>query len=91
MINRLLNILTALDAFLFACICLGGAKRGEYASSAAWDMRINGKWRGYILVALIDGLFFFDPNHCYWSWKGQQGLYEPGNTTLGFEPFPRTE
>lgn len=68
-------ILIALDVFLFACACLGKVKRGECASSAAWDCRLQGKWQGRVFVPLIDALFFFDPGHCQSSWQAQQSIY----------------
>ena len=68
--------LIALDVFLFAVVCLGNVKRGECASSAAWDCYEQDKWQGRFFVPLIDALFFFDPGHCRLSWLGQQQLYQ---------------
>ena len=70
--NRILMLLTALDAFLFAVVCLGNVKQGECASSAAWDCKVQGKWAGWF-VKPID--FIFGAGHCEQSWKWQQVLY----------------
>ena len=61
---RLLNIIVALDVFLFACICLGNVKRGETASAAAWALYLDNKWQGRFWVPVIDTLLWFDPDHC---------------------------
>lgn len=74
--TRILMILIALDVFLFSVVCLGNVKRSECASSAAWDMKRAGKWQGKVAVAVIDTLFFFDPNHCLLSWQGQPEIYK---------------
>jgi hypothetical protein len=69
-------ILIALDVLIFAVVCLGNVKRGECASSAAWDCKLEGKWPGR-LAALLG-----DRDHCRLSWQGQQHLYQPSETTL---------
>jgi hypothetical protein len=75
--TRTLMILIAADVFIFALICLGKVKRGECASSAAWDLKRNGKRRGRVAVSLIDGVArrLGDDNHCHKSWLGQKQIY----------------
>ncbi len=77
--HRLLMILIALDVFLFAVVCLGNVRRGECASSAAWDCYLQDKWQGRLFVPIIDrlALLLGDPDHCRMSWMGQQQIYAP--------------
>jgi len=77
-------ILIALDVLIFAVVCLGNVKRGECASSAAWDCKLEGKWPGRVFVPAIDCLaaLLGDRDHCRLSWQGQQHLYQPSETTL---------
>jgi len=76
--RRLFNLTKALDAFLFSALTLGGSRDGEYASSAAWNQRVEGHWHGFVSSTCID-LFFFllflDRDHCEQSWHGQRHLY----------------
>lgn len=65
---RLLNIVVALDVFLFACICLGNVKRGETASAAAWALYLDGKFLGRFWVPVIDTLLWWDKDHCKQSY-----------------------
>ena len=74
--TRLLRVLIALDVFMFALFCFGNVRRGECASSAAWDCKLAEKWQGYLFVPLIDALFWFDPHHCAASWADQQSIYQ---------------
>ena len=62
--RRILNILIALDVFLFALACLGNVRRGETASAAAWSLELDGRWQGRIFRPLIAALFWFDTEHC---------------------------
>lgn len=74
---RLFVLAVALDAFLFAIVCFGNVKHGECASSAAWDLKRQGKWQGRVAVAVID--FLFSPwmkEHCRKSWLWQKDLYK---------------
>lgn len=70
--QRFLNILVALDQFLFCLVCLGYTVRGETASSAAWSLEASGKLVGILLRPTIDTLFWFDPDHCRNSWAKEQ-------------------
>jgi hypothetical protein len=80
--KRLLNLLIALDQFLFCVLTLGKSEPDETASSAAWA----GELQGYILPRffrpIIDFLFLpFGKDHCRKSFeeeriKGQlPGIY----------------
>jgi len=67
--NRILRILISLDIFVFALLTLGGAKRNETISSAAWDLALDDKWQGKLFVPIIDFLFSpFQKNHCLEAW-----------------------
>ena len=73
--NRILMLLTSLDAFLFAVVMLGNVKQGECASSAAWNLYLQGRWQGKLMVPIINTIFFFDKDHCAGSWEWQRELY----------------
>lgn len=73
--TRILRLLTSLDTFLFAVVMLGNIKHGECASSAAWNLYLQGRWQGRLMVPIIDALFFFDKHHCKGSWEWQRDLY----------------
>jgi hypothetical protein len=64
--RRLLNLLIALDQFVFCVITLGYSDPDETISAAAWRWEQAGKWNGW-LRPVIDALFWFDANHCYES------------------------
>jgi len=67
--QRLFAILIALDVFLFSLLTLGGAKRNETMSSAAWDLELRGKWQGRCFRPLIDWLLQrLEKDHCQKSW-----------------------
>lgn len=66
--QRILNLLVALDCFLFCVVCLGNAQRGETASEAAWKLERDRRFFGF-MRPLIDLIFFFDPNHCQRSYE----------------------
>lgn len=63
-IRRILNVLVALDQFLFCFFTLGNSKPNESASAAAWRLEQAGHWAGRVFRPFIDLLFFFDPDHC---------------------------
>ena len=74
--TRILRLLTSLDTFLFAVVMLGNIKHGECASSAAWNLLLQNRWQGKLMVPIIDTLFFFDKHHCKGSWEWQRELYQ---------------
>lgn len=43
-VTRILNILIALDCFLFCLVCLGNVQRGETASEAAYKLERDGRF-----------------------------------------------
>ena len=63
--RRILNVLIALDQFLFCLFCLGGSAPDETASSAAWRLEQQGRWQGKVFRPLIDWIFsLWQPDHC---------------------------
>ncbi len=62
--SRLINVLVALDQFVFSLITLGSSAPDESMSAAAFRLESKGKLAGRIFRPLIDALFFFDPMHC---------------------------
>lgn len=73
--TRILNILIALDCFLFCLVCLGNVQRGETASEAAYKLERDGRFFGF-MRPVIDTLFFFDPQHCQRAYERAQELIE---------------
>lgn len=72
---RLLRILIALDIAVFAVLTLGGARRNETISAAAWSLELDGKWQGRIFRPLIDWLMtWIERDHCYQSWLAENPL-----------------
>jgi hypothetical protein len=69
--QRTLNIMIALDIFLFAVLCLGNVKRRETASAAAWSLELAGKWQGRVFRPAIDTLFWLQPEHCLKSYEDE--------------------
>ena len=66
-----------LDTALLKVFSLGKSKSGETISAAAWDMRLDGKTRGFVLVAVIDWIFRLrETEHCRKAWAWQGNLYE---------------
>jgi hypothetical protein len=71
MADRGLNILIALDQFLFCVVTLGGSYPDETASSAAWRMEKQGKFFGFTRP-LIDALFWvLQKEHCKKSYESE--------------------
>lgn len=63
--TRFLCILIALDVFIFALITLGGSKRNETISAAAWSLDQDARWQGRFFRPLIDWLFtWVERDHC---------------------------
>jgi len=73
MMDRILRILVALDVFVFALVTLGGAKRNETISSAAWDLELDKKWQGRLFRPAIDWMFSpLQKNHCFNAWRKER-------------------
>ena len=69
--QRALNILIALDQFLFCLIMLGNSYPDETASACAWRLEQAERIQGKIFRPIIDGLFWFDHDHCRRSWEDE--------------------
>ena len=69
--RRFINILIALDQFLYVLITLGNGAPDETMSAAAWRMERAGKWQGKLFRLLIDRLFWFDPDHCQKAFQAE--------------------
>lgn len=72
MTRRILNILIALDQFIYVLITFGHGSPDETLSAAAWRWEQAGKWQGKLLRPLIDTLLFFDQNHCWSSFQAER-------------------
>ena len=71
--SRLLRILIAADIFVFALLTVGGSRRNETISAAAWSLELDRKWQGNIFRPLIDRLFaMLERDHCQQSWLAEQ-------------------
>ena len=68
--RRLLNILIALDQFLFVLITLGHAMPDETMSAGAYRLEHEGHWAGKFFRPVIDFIFwhlFRDRDHCFFA------------------------
>ena len=68
--SYLKQVLIAIDQLLNAVICNGWAD--ETMSSVAWRMEKEGRWFGKLMRPLIDGIFFWDKNHCQESFNSER-------------------
>lgn len=83
---RFLNILVALDQFLFVLLTLGTGYPNESFSSAAWRGEADGRIMGRIFRPVIDTLLWFDPAHCATAyWNVIYGRQLPPSYTRGFQ------
>lgn len=48
----------------------------ESTSSRLWRLREQGKEVGYIGVGIVDGLFFFQPDHCRRAYEAERARYQ---------------
>lgn len=63
--RRILNLLIALDQFIYVIITLGNGMPDETMSAAAWRLDQKGHWFGKIARPAIDFLFLWDSlTHC---------------------------
>jgi hypothetical protein len=69
-VRRVLNLLVALDQFMFCVLTLGYSDPDETLSSAAYRWEQRGHWMGWLRPA-IDTLLWFDPDHCRRSWLNE--------------------
>ena len=70
--RRALNLLIALDQFLFCLLTLGHSHPDETISAWAWRAELAGKRRGRWARRVIDALFWFDPEHCRTSFESER-------------------
>lgn len=64
--RRILNILVALNQFVFSLITLGGSRPDETMSAAAWRLEQENRWQGKVFRPFIDFLFLpLEKDHCY--------------------------
>lgn len=77
--RRILNVLIALDQFLFCLATLGHSSPDETLSAAAWRWEQSKKLRGRVLCPLIDALFLpFERDHCQMAYLSElRGLHLP--------------
>jgi len=81
MMQRVINILIALDQFLFCLVTLGSSAPDETASSAAYRLELAGRWPGKVFRPLIDKIMFFDPDHCRKAYRAEiNGWQQPKRT-----------
>lgn len=71
--RRILNVLIALDQFLFCLATLGHSSPDETLSAAAWRWEQSGKLVGRVLRPLIDKLFsLLERDHCHQAWLSEK-------------------
>lgn len=62
------QILIAIDQLVNTLL---GGYADETLSARAWRTERDGKIFGKIFRSIIDGFFFWDPNHCYESYLSE--------------------
>lgn len=72
--KRLINLMIALDQFVYVLVTLGYGSPDETMSSAAWRMEVKGKWSGRIFRPLIDWIFenLGDEKHFFRSYIAEK-------------------
>lgn len=60
--QRVINLSTTLNHAM-------GGKKGYTLCASMWEAKLEGRLWGRILVPITDKIFWFDPSHCYKSWK----------------------
>ena len=72
----MIDFLIKLDIWLWRKATGGRYYPGELISSAAWRMRLEGRRRGHVGVALVDFLFLWrETDHCRKSFESQAHIY----------------
>ena len=69
--QRVLNLLIALDQFIYVLITVGHGSPDETLSAASWRWEVAGKWQGKVLRPIIDTLLWFDHEHCWNSYQSE--------------------
>lgn len=73
MTRRILNMLIALDQFLYVLVTFGNGSPDETLSAAAWRWEVAGKWQGKLLRPLIDWLARpWEHNHCWRAFEAER-------------------
>lgn len=70
--QRAVNLMVALDQFIFCLLTLGQSDPDETMSASAYRLELAGRLQGRIFRPLIDWLFFFDPDHCLKSYNAER-------------------
>ena len=66
-----------LDIKVLWIVTVGRARPGETISAAAWSLYRDHKWQGFVLVPLINALFWIaEKDHCRKAWLWQKHLYD---------------
>lgn len=69
---RLLNLLIALDQFIYVLVTLGAGSPDETLSAAAYRTEQKGKLLGRLFRPIIDFLFYFaERKHCEKAFKAE--------------------
>ena len=70
--RRVLNLLIALDQFLYVLLTFGHGSPDETLSAASWRWERAGKWQGRLLRPLIDFIFLpVERDHCRQSFEAE--------------------
>ena len=72
--NRLLNLLVALDKLIYQIMTLGYGSQFDTVSSAAYRMEQKGRLVGKLSRPVIDWIFasLGDENHCFTSYISEK-------------------
>ena len=71
--RRALNLLIALDQFLYVLLTFGHGSPDETLSAASWRWERAGKWQGRLLRPLIDFIFLpVERDHCRQSFEAER-------------------
>lgn len=82
--RRILNVLIALDQFLYVLVTLGHGSPDETMSAAAWRLERSGKIAGRIFRPVLDALFSpLERDHCRKSYLSEiNGKHLPDDYKL---------
>lgn len=70
--QRILNIMIAIDQFLWVVLTLGKGYPDETISAGVWRMEQQGKLAGRILRPIIDAIFWpLERDHCRLSYESE--------------------
>ena len=70
--NRILNLLIAIDQLMYVLLTLGAGHPDETLSAAAYRTEQQGKFFGRLFRPVIDFLFYFaERKHCEKAFKAE--------------------